>query len=148
LCGGLTLGFGSLACVVLVVLATGAREVNPDISASRVAGKILGAAFSAAVVAAVEEVLFRGALFGALRRTYRWPVALAMSSAVYSMVHFFSRPESPAEVRWISGLGLLPTMLRGFVDVEQLIPGFFNLTLAGAMLALAYQRTRNLYFSI
>ena len=28
------------------------------------------------------------------------------------------------------------------------MPGFFNLTLAGVLLALAYQRTGNLYFSI
>ena len=28
------------------------------------------------------------------------------------------------------------------------MPGFFNLTLVGALLALAYQRTGNLYFSI
>jgi len=39
-------------------------------------------------------------------------------------------------------------MLRGFVDVEQVVPGFFNLTLAGGLLALAYQRTGNLYCSI
>ena len=39
-------------------------------------------------------------------------------------------------------------MLRGFVEVEQVVPGFFNLALAGALLALAYQRTGNLYFSI
>jgi hypothetical protein len=29
-----------------------------------------------------------------------------------------------------------------------LVPGFFNLALAGALLGLAYQRTGNLYFSI
>ena len=39
-------------------------------------------------------------------------------------------------------------MLSGFFDVEQVVPGFFNLTLAGALLALAYQHTGNLYFSI
>jgi uncharacterized protein len=39
-------------------------------------------------------------------------------------------------------------MMRGFANWEQIVPGFFNLTLAGALLALAYQRTGNLYFSI
>jgi hypothetical protein len=38
--------------------------------------------------------------------------------------------------------------LRGFDDLHALVPGFFNLTLAGLLLALAYQRTGNLYFSI
>ena len=39
-------------------------------------------------------------------------------------------------------------MLRGFANVEQVVPGFFNLTVAGALLALGYQRTGNLYFSV
>jgi hypothetical protein len=39
-------------------------------------------------------------------------------------------------------------MLGGFADFHALVPGFFNLTLAGVMLGLAYQRTGNLYFSI
>jgi membrane protease YdiL (CAAX protease family) len=39
-------------------------------------------------------------------------------------------------------------MLSGFVEVERVVPGFLNLTLAGALLALAYQHTGNLYFSI
>ena len=71
-----------------------------------------------------------------------------MSSAVYALVHFFDKPESPREIHWTSGLALLPSMLRGFGRVEQVVPGLFNLGLAGALLALAYQRTGNLYFSI
>ena len=145
---GLALGFGSLACAAVVVLAAGAREINSGFSASRITGKILEAASSAAVVAVLEEVLFRGAIFGALRRTCGWRAGLAISSAVYALAHFFSRPESPSEVHWTSGLGLLPTMLRGFGNVEQVVPGFFNLTVAGALLALGYQRTGNLYFSV
>jgi hypothetical protein len=39
-------------------------------------------------------------------------------------------------------------MLRGFADFQALVPGFFNLTLIGILLGLAYQRTGNLYFSI
>ena len=49
---------------------------------------------------------------------------------------------------WNSGLILLPRMLGGFADFHALVPGFFNLTLAGVLLGLAYQRTGNLYFSI
>jgi uncharacterized protein len=42
----------------------------------------------------------------------------------------------------------LPQMLRGFGNLQVVIPGFFNLTLAGLLLGLAYQKTGNLYFSI
>jgi len=73
---------------------------------------------------------------------------VAISSAVYALVHFFSHPPSPAEIHWTSGVELLPTMLSGFVEVERVIPGFFNLTLAGTLLAMAYHYTGNLYFSV
>jgi len=145
---GLALGFASLAGVALVVLTAGAREVNTGVSAGRLVEKISGAVLTAAVVSVLEEILFRGAIFGALRKTFPWPAAVAISSAVYALVHFFRRPSSPAEIHWTSGLVMLPTMLRGFVEVEQVVPGFFNLTLAGALLALAYQHTGNLNFSI
>ena len=100
------------------------------------------------VVAVLEETIFRGALFGALRKAYRWTTALVISSAVYALLHFFERPSALTEVGWASGFELLPRMARGFVDVHSVMPGFFNLTLAGVILGLAYQRFGNLYFSI
>ena len=145
---GFALGFASLAGVAVVVLAAGAREANTGVAASRLLEKASSAALTAAVVAVLEEILFRGAIFGAMRKAFRWPAAVVVSSAIYGLVHFFSRPPSPAQIQWTSGLVVLPTMLSGFVDVEQVVPGFFNLTLAGALLALAYQYTGNLYFSI
>src|SRR5438046_2681558 len=148
LAGGFAFGFASLACLAGVALAVGARGVNTDLSAGRLIVKVSSAALTAAVVAVLEEILFRGAIFTALRKTVRWPTALVVSSAIYALVHFFSQPPSPLEIRWFTGLALLPTMLSGFVEVERVVPGFFNLTLAGALLALAYQHTGNLHFSI
>ena len=145
---GLGLGLASLAGVTILVLVAGARQINGVDSAGLWTGKLLGAALTTAVVAVLEEILFRGAIFGALRKTCRWPAALALSSMIYALVHFFSKPQSPVEVQWSSGLVMLTEMLSGFVDVGQVAPGFFTLTLAGAMLAVGYQRTGNLYFSI
>ena len=145
---GFALGFASMAGIAMVVLAAGARELNPGVSAGRLVERVLGGALTAAVVAVLEEVLFRGAIFGALRKTFRWPSAMLISSVVYGLVHFFRQPPSPAEIDWTSGLALLPSMLSGFIEVERLVPGLFNLTLAGALLALAYQYTGTLYLSI
>src|SRR6185503_6446358 len=78
----------------------------------------------------------------------RWQVALIITSALYAIVHFFGKPEPPPAVGWAAGLAVLTRMLGGFVDFEQVVPGFFTLTLVGCVLALAYQRTGNLYFSI
>jgi membrane protease YdiL (CAAX protease family) len=96
----------------------------------------------------MEEILFRGGIFGGLRKFFHWPVALVVSSLIYALVHFMHRADFSGAVGWNSGLALLPRMLAGFADFQAFIPGFLNLTLAGVLLGLAYQRTGNLYFSI
>jgi hypothetical protein len=141
---GFALGFGSLACVAALALACGARTVHP----APVLSKLLSAALSAVFVGILEEILFRGALFGGLRKGLHWVAALLISGSVYAIVHFFQRPPSPEKVTWSSGFELLPPMVRGFVEVKALVPGFLILLLAGAILGLAYQRTGTLYCSI
>ena len=142
------LGFFSLAAVAVLAFAFGGRNVALHLTAHKVVGGISGAAGTAAVVAMLEEILFRGGIFGGLRRVLYWPFALVISSVVYAIVHFLQRAELAGPVVWSSGLVLLPQMLAGFVDFRALVPGFFSLTLAGVLLGLAYQRTGNLYFSI
>lgn len=146
--GGFLLGFISLAVVAVIALSAHARRVNASIAPERLGEKIIGVVLTAIVVAVLEEILFRGALFGSLRRIFHWVFALVLSSMVYAITHFMQSATVHGPVTWLSGLALLPQMLRGFGDVHAVIPGFFNLTLAGMILALAYQRTGNLYFSI
>lgn len=148
LAAGFALGFGSLACVAIMVLAAHGRQFNPNLTGKELVEKIAGAAVTAIVVALLEELLFRGAIFGALRKTWDWRAALIVSSMIYAIVHFLSRVDLAGPVTWSSGLELLPRKLEGFGDLKRVIPGFFNLTLAGILLGLAYQRTGNLYCSI
>ena len=145
---GFLLGFVSLAVAALAALAFGARQMDPHLATGELVRKLFGAALTAAVVAVLEEVLFRGAIFGALRKMFHWVFALVVSSMVYAIVHFMQSADVAGSVTWLSGLQLLPRMLAGFGDLHAIVPGFFNLTLVGAMLALVYQRTGNLYFSI
>jgi hypothetical protein len=145
---GFALGFASLAAVAAVALLCGGRLGNTSLPPEQWGSVIPKAALTAGVVAVIEETLFRGALFGVFRRSHSWVTAAAISSALYSLLHFFQRPESPAEVQWTSGLALLPRMMRGFTDVEALLPGFVNLFLIGMILAVAYQRSGYLYGSI
>ncbi len=147
LAGGFLLGFGSLALLAGLALAGHAREFNANLTATGLGMNILAAAGTATVVAGVEELLFRGVIFGALRRVFSWRGALLLSSMIYAIVHFLQKPQLHGPVTWLSGLELLPQMLRGFGEWPVLIPGFFNLTLVGLLLGLAYERTGNLYFS-
>ncbi len=142
---GFGIGFGSLACVALLALAANGRTLIRGQSATHLVHGLLGAAVTAAIVAVIEEILFRGALFAILRKTMPWPGALAVSSAVYSAAHFIQNVNQSGTIHWYSGLTLLVEMFR---HGPPLVPAFFTLFVAGACLALAYQRTGALYFSM
>ncbi len=146
--GGFLLGFTSLAVLAALTLLAGARVWQDNLSLSRVLPKLVSAVLTAGVVGVLEEILFRGGIFGGLRRAFDWRWALGVSSAVYALVHFLARAAVPGPVTWSSGFQQLALMLSGFADWQALVPGFFNLALAGALLAFAYQRTGNLWFSI
>ena len=145
---GFALGFLSLAVAAGGALAAGARGLAQNAWHASLATKLLGATVTALTVAILEEILFRGALFGSFRRVMPWKAALALSSMVYAIVHFMQSAKVEGTIAWYSGLQLLPHMLQGFANWQAIIPGFFNLSFAGALLALAYQRTGNLWFSI
>jgi uncharacterized protein len=145
---GFAAGFAMLALAVMVTVWFGPREWKPDRSASDWAGHLVNAGLAAIVVGVLEEVVFRGVIFGGLRRSMNWRTALFASSGVYAFLHFFERSEWSGEITWSSGLALLPRMLRGFGDVQALVPGLLNLIVAGGLLALAFQRTGTIWFSI
>jgi uncharacterized protein len=144
---GFALGFTSLAAVCGVVLLAGGRLPRAR-TPGDLAAQFLGALATALLVAALEELLFRGAFFGGLRRAVGWKPALAASSLLYGIVHFMARPANPPAVDWLSGLRVLPTMLAGMTEVRTLVPGLLSLTLAGVILALAYQWTGEISASI
>jgi uncharacterized protein len=145
---GFVLGFVSLAIVAGISFAFHARHLNERSTGSEIFRRLLGAAATAIVIAILEEILFRGAIFGALRKVFHWIVALVLSSMIYAILHYLEGAKSPGAVTWLSGLEVLPNMLRNLGNVHAVIPGFFNLTLVGMLLAWAYQRTGNLYFSV
>src|SRR5438093_704206 len=69
---GFALGFASLACVAALAIIGGARTLKTGLSPATLLSKCSSAALSAGIVALLEELLFRGALFGALRKVHRW----------------------------------------------------------------------------
>lgn len=145
---GFALGFASLAAVCAVTLAFGGRTLNLSRSAGEIAGQLVAAVLAAVLVGVIEELIFRGAIFGGLRRSMPWGAALVASSVVYGLVHFMERPVSPQTVDWSAGLRALPTMLAGMTELHRLVPALASLTLAGVILGLAYLRTGDLWVSI
>ena len=128
--------------------SSGPRAVNLDHSESETLHYLLSATAAAILVAFLEELIFRGALYGILRGPLGRLWALLLSSAIYAAVHFVQKAEMPGPVHWQSGLLLLPAMFRNLADTASLIPAILTLTVAGAVLALTYERTGALYMSI
>jgi membrane protease YdiL (CAAX protease family) len=145
---GCAWGFAALALCTAFLVGCDARALDLNHDSARWLRHLKNAALAAVVVAVIEEILFRGALFGALRRTRAfWSAGLA-SAAIYALFHFFEKPETPRFVEWNSGLIVLGRMLRCFTDLPALLPAFINLTLVGLLLALVFERTGALHFSI
>jgi membrane protease YdiL (CAAX protease family) len=145
---GLIAGFASLAVALGLGLALGGRSWDAERTTAQIARHLFNALSAAVVVSVLEETLFRGAIYGALRRAYGWRTALMASSALFALVHFFGRVQWKEAVAWDSGLRALPQLFAGFLDLQQLLPGFINLALAGAILAWLYERSGSLYASV
>lgn len=145
---GFAVGFASLGIGAAIALAAGARRLHLDFTAAQWAEQVARATAAAALVGLFEELFFRGAIFGALRRAHSFAVAALLSSGLYALLHFFQRVEWTGPVEWASGLALLPRMMRGFAAVEELVPAFVVLFTAGVILALAVERTGNLWLAI
>jgi membrane protease YdiL (CAAX protease family) len=137
----------TLAVAAGIALGSGNRTLAQNLTAHQIVGTIFNAVTAAVVVAFLEEILFRGGIFGGLRRNFYWPLALAVSSLIYAFVHFLQPADPAGPVAWNTGLILLPRMLAGFLNFSALVPAFLTLTLAGILLGLGYQLTGNLYFS-
>jgi membrane protease YdiL (CAAX protease family) len=145
---GFGIGFISLAIVAGCAIAFEARDLKPTPTTEKLLKHLLNATTAALAVSLLEEILFRGAIFGAFRKIHSWFSAMILSSAIYALVHFFARPAPLTEIDWTSGFVTLGQMLVGFTNFQTLIPGFINLFLAGCILAVAVQFTGRLFFSI
>lgn len=148
LIGGFALGFASLAIAAAIAVAVHGRQFNSALTVSQLARGLAEATSTALGVAIMEEILFRGTIFGGLRRFWDWRAALVLSSLIYAAVHFLQSADLPGPINWSSGIRTLELMLRGFSDLQTIFPALLSLTVVGLLLGLAYQRTGTLYFSI
>lgn len=145
---GFLLGFFVLALVSAVVLIAQARTFSADVTAKALFVRVAIALCTGVVVAVIEETLFRGAVFGGLRKGFSWQTAAIISSVIFASLHFLGRAEHVGEVTPYSGAVMVPQMLSGLINVEKTIPKFLNLVLVALLLAFVYQRSGNLYLPI
>jgi len=145
---GFLTGFTTIALIAAGSILSESRVLAFNGEFGSLASSLAAGAGTAVVVSVLEEVMFRGVVFGALRQIYHWSIALLVSSGLYSILHFFRTPPLTGDVTWNSGLQFLPLMFGGFIDPALVVPGFFVLLLAGAILAVTYERRGTIFFAI
>lgn len=144
---GIALGVTGLASVAVIVLATHTAVLKDPLPWLR----LFDAAGTAIAVALFEELMFRGVLFGLVRRTMPWVRALLIVSAVFAVLHFVRAPRvAPTvdEIHWWSGLALLQGHLWQFGEPLLLVAALPTYFLVGCTLAYAVAKTDSLWLSI
>lgn len=109
----------------------------------------IGLAFmSGLLVGSVEEIIFRGLLFGGLLQDHGRGQALLVSSGLYSLVHFLWA-KVPVGIGFDPTIGLqaFAAHLRALLNAS-ILPPFVGLSLVGVVLAYAYLWSGSLPFAI
>ena len=120
---GLLVGGAAICVAALVGMTLGGYSVtfNGSAAGAAVARTLVVSGVIFLFGAAAEEMLFRGYPLQTLMRSWPIPLALVISSVTFALVHMQN-----------------PYVVPGFT--------FVNTLLAGAWLAVAYWRTRSLWF--
>jgi membrane protease YdiL (CAAX protease family) len=101
---GHAIGLAGLSAVVIVIWAVGGLQltaVAPALSRPVSLVPIALLLFTFALQASVEELLFRGWLLSVLAKKFNVPVAVTVSSALFSLMHFNPR------AHWLVAVGTL-----------------------------------------
>jgi membrane protease YdiL (CAAX protease family) len=100
-------------------------------------------------VSVIEELLFRGVIFGLVRQTAPTWLATTFVSAVFAIIH----PLRPSDIRlesvtWHSGFDLLFQAIQHLAEPLELVGGFFTIFVLGLVLAHATVKTGALWLPI
>ena len=143
---------GGFLIALLLLLLCGLALIASDAYSLRSAvswGPLGRTVLSAITVPWIEEAFFRGLVLGILLRSGRKYLAMGLSSALYSVVHFLKAPEGTSpEVTWSSGFQSIAHSFVQFSDPMLLMAGFTTLFLIGWILADARLRTGALWLPV
>lgn len=139
-------GIAILSVVIFIIMALNIRSFDP---AAELTLYFLTKVFiGAALVALIEETLFRGVFFTISKKWHGAIAAVIISSFFYATFHFI-KPITHIDdhtISWLSGLEVMFNAFHAllFIDVSD----FLALFSVGVFLALVRLRTNNLAFSI
>lgn len=145
---GLLVGLASLIAVAVLGLLFDARDFRPAHSLNEWNRHGVNTLSAAIAVGILEETLFRGMLFGLLRRDMHWRWAAVFSALLFSAVHFIDQRPAISEITWTTGFTAFPQFIHDFAHDPHWPAYAVNLFLAGLILAGTLQRTGSLFIAI
>ncbi len=144
---GFSAGIPSAILLISAFLVSGGFEVHSNWSASVIPRFLL----TAAVVAVLEEFLFRGIILGYFRQFLGNWFAVFFSAVIFAALHFLNLPSpvgSEGPPQWWSGLASLQAIESTLPPWPLLAWSFGTLLLAGIILGYMTVRTGSLWASI
>ena len=140
---GLIVAAASMLVTYLIGLFAGVY--GPAELDGGVLGDVLQIIIGALLIGIIEEILFRGYILTALRRSLGPVAAVLLSSALFAVVHFI-KPAEPATVGWTSGFQLFGNLFAKAGDTFW--PEVCTLFCMGTVLATLSHWTRSVYLAI
>ena len=143
---GLAIGLVSTLLTLAVAILAGGRIVEGSASAGTIATLLL----AAALVAPLEELLFRGVIQTVLVRGTGPLLGIVLTSLFFALTHFIKVPHdfTPDPVTAGSGFTALGLAFAPFADPAALATRFLLLAAVGGVLGLAAWKTGRLWLPI
>ena len=141
---GLIVAVASMSLVYLIGLVAGvygAAELD-----SGVVGELIKIIIGMLLIGVIEEILFRGYILTALRKSLGAAPAILLSSALFALVHFIKPAEPEVTDQWYSGFLLFSNLFAKASDTFW--PEVCTLFGMGTVLATMSYWTRSVYITI
>ena len=137
------IGLFILAIPVVVLLLLEVRLVVLDLQISflSILGILLVGIVLACLIGLFEEILFRGFLYGSLKKRVGGLIAALISSALYSSVHFL-KPTGELElpINWLAGFIYLEQSIGNMILLHQDWDARLSLMILGCFFCLVRER--------
>jgi membrane protease YdiL (CAAX protease family) len=148
---GYLLGLLSIGLILFIMVLNTIRFVVPNLSYKELLESAIQYFFAGLFVAFFEELLFRGFIFQSLLKDSGIVFSIFFTNIIYALVHFL-RPaalEKIGVLSFFSSLNAVPVFFSPLIsDFNHIWSSAIGLFLVGAVLSVAYLRTRNLAMSI
>jgi membrane protease YdiL (CAAX protease family) len=145
---GILGGVTSLSFITIVNVICGIRSLSPSITLPIIVTKTASTIASAITISLIEELIFRGLFFHAVKKAWNWIFAMVVSSIIFAALHYIDTKYNPSLIEWYTGIEALPKILSPLARPSVIVPGMLNLFLAGCILCYAVHHTKSLWFPI